>query len=122
MTGLFNQSTQARPSYYDESRDLYGGVYLGEPAQQTMTQSRASYFSAAEEPNWPNNRSSQTSNLNRILYEQAGLGNYNYWADLVQTTRKELAGALVLMQEELEQASTNLLKKSGLSKRADDRS
>lgn len=122
VSGASNQSQQARQGYYGESRDLYGGVYLGEPTQQTMAQSRASYYTTVEEPSWLNNRSPQPSNLNRILYEQAGLGNYNYWADLVQTTRNELAGALNLTQEELEQAATDLLRKNAMSQQANERS
>jgi len=98
-------SMQNQP-YYGGNRDLYGGVYLGEPVQLP---SRNSYFSVTENSG-STYYSRPGSDLNKLLYEQAGLGNYNYWADLMQTTRNELAGALDLTQDELERAASDLLK------------
>lgn len=97
---------QPRQRYYGENRDLYGGVYLGEPAQTVP--SRASYYTPAfDVPVSQIQRSS--SNLNRLLSEQAGTNSY--WSDrLIQSTiRNELAGALNLTQEQLEDAAKNLI-------------
>lgn len=90
--------------YYGESRDLYGGVYLGEP---TNIPSRTSYYTLNDDLN-----RSTTSNLNRLLYERGGMSEYRGWPDLMKTTRQELAGALDLTQDELERAATNLLRGS----------
>lgn len=105
-------STTSSP-YFGENRHLYGGVYLGEPIQVAprSSSSNSAYYMPQDSIEFraqPVKRS--TSNLNRLLYEQAGLGDYNYSADLMQTTRTELAGALNLTQDQLEEAATNLLR------------
>lgn len=101
--------------YFGENRHLYGGVYLGEPIQVAP---RSGYYTPRENNDiriQAMNRSN--SNLNRLLYEQAGLGDYNYSADLMQTTRAELAVALNMTQDQLEEAATNLLKRDHSPKR-----
>lgn len=113
--GVEMLSTKSTSSpYYGENRDLYGGVYLGEPTIPTVRptsgyyQSVPPFLQQQQQQQQAVNRSpSATSNLNRLLTDlQEG---YHYSADLLQTTRSELAAALDLTQEELENAATLLL-------------
>lgn len=100
--------------YYGENKDLYGGVYLGEPIVAPVRPDyyqQAPFLQQQREPIIAANRLAlATSNLNQLLYEQGGLSQYSYSADLLQTTRDELAGALNLTQDELERAATDILR------------
>lgn len=109
-------STNSSP-YFGENRHLYGGVYLGEPIQVAPRTSGGYYIPRGNNEFWAQATNRSTSNLNRLLYEQAGLGDYNYSADLMRTTKTELAGALNLTQDQLEEAATNLLKRGHSPKR-----
>lgn len=102
QVGLNGGKSSGSSHYYGESRDLYGGVYLGEP---TNIPSRASYYTPTEEF-----IRSTTTNLNKLLYERAGMSEYQRYPDLITTTRQELAGALDLTQDQLERAATKLLR------------
>jgi len=134
------------PAYYGENTDLYGGVYLGEPADVSQANydpskfygmipnqnigyesmyrsaSGGAYFNdraLRQQHNYPAFQeqapisASGTGNLNKLLYDQVGLGHYNreVSAQLLTTTREELVGALGLTPEELERAATNLLRR-----------
>lgn len=102
--------------YFGESTDLYGGVYLGEPNDHWIASSTRRDLNS-QQPLGYMGQTPLNSNLNRLLYEQAGLStghNSRYQANLLRT---ELAGALNMTQEELERAAGDLLKRQSDRKR-----
>lgn len=97
--------TKKKQRYFGESTDFYGGVYIGEPADLSPRQNALARDNQSEFP-LNQQRATNSSNLNRLLYEQAGLSN-QYQANL---TRNELAGVLNMTQEELERAAGDMLR------------